>query len=441
MTVNATNTTANGPQFSLTEFGFGMVYNDSTAYFADLLNSDSVEYGNFTNTTGFSLETSSLLLPETQYLKFANLLAIATQGASSCPDFVGAQCYLPGTCESWKSTLGNFTFKIAFEGVSHSGQFLLMPLSNWMFDNQFSLSPFVPKTPEVCYIDVQPLPRNMPNSQSIIFGSDFFNSFTMLRQMGSFAAGINSMTLALSNMGQQSGAIINIYFFTPGPNPFTITPTVVQSSQIVNGMPTLKVNMTNGFSGQNATTPSFFFDMWANETFVFSSSCMQLSGNGTNSSASCSAAPVLANSLFNPTGDWEHPTTYLSQGGYNLQGNAVPQLLKFQDSQATSRFQQVYSVSGVIADTWLNNQKALFGQVGFGPMSPLSLQFIDPELMFQDYSIGMHLLYFGGHRMGVPTQNYTLTQSTDQFGNLYSYTNLLFGEIYSRNGVPFSAYF
>jgi len=98
MTVNATNTTANAPQFSLTEFGFGMVYNDSTAYFADLLNSDSTEYGNFANTTGFSLETSSLLLPETQYLKFANLLAIATQGASNCPDVVGGLCVLPGTC-------------------------------------------------------------------------------------------------------------------------------------------------------------------------------------------------------------------------------------------------------------------------------------------------------------------------------------------------------
>jgi hypothetical protein len=239
----------------------------------------------------------------------------------------------------------------------------------------------VSSTPDVCYIDVQPLPRNMPNSQSIIFGADFFNSFTMLRQMGPFG-GINSMTLALSDKGQSSGSIINIYFYTPGPNPFTITPTVVQSSQIVNGMPTLKVNMTNGFTGQNTTTPSFFFDMWASETFVYSSSCVQLNGtNGTNSSASCSAAPVLASSLFNPTGDWEHPATLLSQGGYNLQGNAVPQLLQFQDLQSTSRFQQVYSVSGVIADTWLNNQEALYGQVGFGPMSPLSLQFIDPETM------------------------------------------------------------
>lgn len=75
MTVNAVNSS----MFKLTEFGFGQIYqNDSTAYFSSLLNSDNVEYGANANTTGFTLETSSLLLPETQYIKFSNLLAIVT---------------------------------------------------------------------------------------------------------------------------------------------------------------------------------------------------------------------------------------------------------------------------------------------------------------------------------------------------------------------------
>ena len=99
-----------------------------------------------------------------------------------------------------------------------------------MFDNEFYLNQYLPETPDICYINVQPLPRNMPDSQAIVFGADFFNSFLMLREMGSGINATDSFTLALSGNGVAGGAIINVYFYTEGPTPFVVQPTVFDMS-------------------------------------------------------------------------------------------------------------------------------------------------------------------------------------------------------------------
>ena len=75
MTVNASN---GGSMFELIEFSFGKEWPDGSGYNSSLLNSDQGRYGSMANQSLITLDAAGILLPETQYLKFRNLLAIAS---------------------------------------------------------------------------------------------------------------------------------------------------------------------------------------------------------------------------------------------------------------------------------------------------------------------------------------------------------------------------
>jgi len=82
MTIKAANS-SEGNMFTLSEFGFGIKNADGSAYYESLFNNDTFSE-NKSNSSIVTLDAPGLLLPENQFLKFANLLAIATNGASDC---------------------------------------------------------------------------------------------------------------------------------------------------------------------------------------------------------------------------------------------------------------------------------------------------------------------------------------------------------------------
>lgn len=49
-----------------------------------IINGDAALYGIYTNTTKITPDFRGIGLPTTSFNKFVNLLAIATQGSSSC---------------------------------------------------------------------------------------------------------------------------------------------------------------------------------------------------------------------------------------------------------------------------------------------------------------------------------------------------------------------
>ena len=87
--------------YKLSSFGFG--YTNHTAspythYYSSLLNTYNEYYGNrydpWANSSIFTTDFKGLGLPALQYYKFADLLAVLTEGESSCVWRTGGVCTL-----------------------------------------------------------------------------------------------------------------------------------------------------------------------------------------------------------------------------------------------------------------------------------------------------------------------------------------------------------
>ena len=122
-------------------------------------------YGAKANTAQFALNFRGLGLPSTLFNDFSDLLSIATKGAATCLDYVSGFCVLPLTCDNYESLWNTYSFKVQFgaDGTSY----LNIPLATFAtnYENLGS-----------CVIFVEYLDDSYQDSQTILFGSMFFQS-------------------------------------------------------------------------------------------------------------------------------------------------------------------------------------------------------------------------------------------------------------------------
>lgn len=168
----------------MTEFGFGMTnVTNATEDYRSLMNDNVEIYGVSANTTRLALDFRGLGLPSDSYAKFANLLAVATKGESSCVTGVGAYCVLSRPCAEYQASgLWDYTFKVMFDG---STSYLRVPLATFAANSDIEGG--------VCVIYAEYLNPSYQDSQSIIFGGMFFQSVYAQYTM----TGVNSISVDL----------------------------------------------------------------------------------------------------------------------------------------------------------------------------------------------------------------------------------------------------
>lgn len=91
------------------QFGFGLVYEDGSEYFSEMLNTYDGQ------TTQLTLDANGLVLPGYTYSTFIGLLNVATKGNVTCVSDGVTGCYLPDTCAQYP-TMWDYSFKIQFDG-------------------------------------------------------------------------------------------------------------------------------------------------------------------------------------------------------------------------------------------------------------------------------------------------------------------------------------
>jgi hypothetical protein len=62
----------------MTAFGFGKYYSNGTAYYVDLMNSNTTQYGDYANMSVMTANFEGLGLPSPLFYEFATLLSYAT---------------------------------------------------------------------------------------------------------------------------------------------------------------------------------------------------------------------------------------------------------------------------------------------------------------------------------------------------------------------------
>jgi hypothetical protein len=164
--------------FKLASFGFGLVNktaSPNTAYYSSLLNTYQEYYGNryqpWANSSIFTTDFKGLGLPALQYYKFADLLAVLTEGQSSCVWRTGGVCTLQNSCDYYTDKgLWDFSFRVQFAEQSPSDEYLRIPLVTLTSTKHY-------RTYDVCLVNVQMINPYYEDSRSIIFGSAVLQSF------------------------------------------------------------------------------------------------------------------------------------------------------------------------------------------------------------------------------------------------------------------------
>jgi len=106
--------------FQLVEFGFGLTNSaNSSEYYENLMNDynltsdDDDSYNFWSNTSSLALNYKGLGIPRDSYYEFVNLLAVASNGQSTCITKGDGYCVLVSPCESYSETgLWDYDFKI-----------------------------------------------------------------------------------------------------------------------------------------------------------------------------------------------------------------------------------------------------------------------------------------------------------------------------------------
>jgi len=143
---------------------------------------DPTVYGGNSNSTNIAMNFRGLGLPISQFNKFSNLLSVITKGESTCLSRPSGFCALPRTCDAYQpSGLWDFDFKIMFEDVNTSGQYMRVPLATFAANSDAEGGN--------CVIFVEYLDSYFQDDQEIILGSMFFQSIYAQYTL----AGINSV--------------------------------------------------------------------------------------------------------------------------------------------------------------------------------------------------------------------------------------------------------
>lgn len=172
-----------GTRFAMTEFSFGITYANATSSYSSILNTDS-QLGIMTNQSTFAMNYRGLGLPKKSYAQFSNLLAVVTQGESSCVEQTGGYCILANTCSYYKAKgLWNMDFKILFTDETDQ-RYLRVPLATFVSNTE---------VPGACVIFVEYLNSDFDtDSRQVIFGGMFFQSvYAQFTLSGTTAVNVN----------------------------------------------------------------------------------------------------------------------------------------------------------------------------------------------------------------------------------------------------------
>lgn len=143
-------------EYSLSEFGFGVVYQtngtDTSSYFYNMTTDYSVV---------FNINFQGMGLPSELFSNFSNLIQNLTAGQSTaCTASNDGTCVLPGPCSDF-AFLESYSFQMMFG--SNSTQYMRVPLQAF-FDSSF----------DSCTLQVSYLDTSLAESSSVILGSMFF---------------------------------------------------------------------------------------------------------------------------------------------------------------------------------------------------------------------------------------------------------------------------
>ena len=431
--------------FDLYSFGFGMTNTtNNSQWYEDINNfdSDPLTYGILANSTSFSLDFRGLGLPTKSFNKFANLLAVATKGESTCLERQSGYCVLTQKCSAYrKMGLWDFDFRIQFDNSAEN--YLRVPLATFAADYEKE---------NACVIFVEYLDDRFQNSQSIQFGGLFWQSvygqYTLTNFGTTLELFINKNALDMTYLGSdivplgQSPFVVPVVELMPDPNTET------------SGLPTFSATV----AGITDPEPYFLLDFESSHTVVWSTQC-QTTGIGIYPAGPCSNNPTFMHMGFDGSPLPEQTGTFSSAqfGGYVVSGTKFASEVCF--GGVNCKIVDVYGVDQVSQDNWLYNKDGTYGILGMGPTSFIWEGFVDPDLRTSTYSISLARL--GKTGSSRYTDGVSATSSNITFGGAnadwyagktnilmtalpnftYAVSNFTFGRIYETDGVASSEYF
>lgn len=143
-----------------------------------------------------------------------------------------------------------------------------------------------------CVIFVEYLQELYTDSQSIIFGGMFFQSFyAQYTQLG-----VNAVTVALYvNLNALPNTYIGSIAYDQGESVFNVPIAHLQTDSLTekNGLPTF----TATFAGITDSNPYFYLDFGSSHSVVWTTDC-QTTGIGTYAAGPCENDPTLMNMGF-----------------------------------------------------------------------------------------------------------------------------------------------
>ena len=435
-----------GYLFDVESFGFGMTNTtNNSQWYEDINNfdSDPTTYGILANTSSLGLDFRGLGLPTKSFNKFANLLAVATKGESTCLERSSGYCVLTQPCSAYrKMGLWDYDFRLRFE-TSEDSNYLRIPLATFAADYEKE---------GACVIFVEYLDDRFQHSQSIQFGGLFFQSvyaqYTLVKPTGvQVDLFVNKNALDMTYIGNddvplgQSPFVVPVVELKPDPN------------TELSGLPTFDATI----DGITDPSPYFLLDFESSHTVVWSTMC-QTTGIGIYPAGPCSGNPTFMEMGFDGS-PLEQTGTFSSAqfGGYVVSGTKFLSEVCF--GGVNCKVVDVYGVDQVSQNNWLFNQGGTYGILGMGPTSFIWEGFVDPDLRTSTYSISLARLQKSGSPRyvdGASASNSNITfggANADWYAGkpnilmtalpnyTYAVSNFTFGRIYETNGVASSEFF
>ena len=257
------------------------------------------------------------------------------------------------------------------------------------------------------------------------------------------------MTLFV-NKNALPGTVLTSAKLQDGPNIFAVKPLHLKTDNLTerNGFPTFTATL----EGITNSHPYFMLDLTSDHSIFWASNCSQSGSLGTGS---CSSAPTLMETGFNPannqSGIIERIGTYTNApfGGYVSSGTKYSS--RFCMADGICKDIVVYSAEDVSQDNWLYDLDGTFGIIGIGPSSSFWNGYTDPFTLRSNYSISLGRI---SAQALIPASNITFggASVSEYFGAKYaevvalanySYAldNFAFGIVYQTNGIDTSEYF
>jgi hypothetical protein len=232
----------------------------------------SVNFLNFSNTNvdvRFSTLERGVVLPQREYARFSNLLAIASQGDSFCPNRDGDMCILPNQCSEYPEL---FQYNILLKFVGEDQQ-VKIPLAVYAQDSK-----------QGCKIFIE---RSTQDTPEISFGIMTFQSLAYYKSSTPYLA-LNSNFVDDEYFGS---SFVTITDFSQGENAFSPLEDQLQQSETdtTNSLPAFVAS----FQGLTTVTetPYFYIDFTQSTTFVWDVNCVYMG-------KPCLQAPLLLKSYY-----------------------------------------------------------------------------------------------------------------------------------------------